>query len=188
MKFELPGALESERTIVRIVERSDCQAIFHVHSNNEVTRFLPYTTWKDMSEADSWYERANANHAAETAMQFVIIEKQSRTVIGTCVLFRFEVASGRAEIGYSLGRDYWGSGYMRESLSILLDYGFEKLSLRRVEAEVDPRNASSGKLLLRLGFTKEGLLRQRWVMKGETKDTEFYGLLRHEWAGKNFSQ
>ena len=52
-----------------------------------------------------------------------------------------------------------------------------------MEAEVDPRNARSAQLLLRLGFTKEGLLRQRWITKGLATDVEVYGLLRHEWPG-----
>jgi [ribosomal protein S5]-alanine N-acetyltransferase len=55
------------------------------------------------------------------------------------------------------------------------------MALRRIEAEVNPLNIASGRLLLRLGFSKEGLLRQRWVVKGEVEDTELYGLLRHEW-------
>jgi RimJ/RimL family protein N-acetyltransferase len=57
------------------------------------------------------------------------------------------------------------------------------MALRRIEAEVDPRNLPSGHLLLRLGFAKEGLLRQRWFIKGEARDTEVFGLLRDEWPG-----
>jgi RimJ/RimL family protein N-acetyltransferase len=70
---------------------------------------------------------------------------------------------------------------MQEALSLLFAFAFDDLSLRRLEAEVDPRNLASDRLLLRLGFTREGVLRERWVTKGEVKDANIYGLLRHEW-------
>ncbi len=54
-------------------------------------------------------------------------------------------------------------------------------SLRRLEDEVDPRNESSARLLAHPGFVKEGLLRERWITKGEVTDVEMFGLLRHEW-------
>jgi len=73
---------------------------------------------------------------------------------------------------------------MREALEALIGCSFGAMGLRRLEAEVDARNRSSARLLQRLGFTKEGLLRQRWVAKGEAKDVEMFGLLRSDWAGR----
>ena len=70
---------------------------------------------------------------------------------------------------------------MHEALTALLGHAFAHMGIRRVEAEVDTRNAASAGLLRRLGFTREGLLRQRWVSKGEAKDVEMFGLLRSEW-------
>ena len=63
----------------------------------------------------------------------------------------------------------------------MLGCAFGEMGLRRIEAEVDTRNLSSIGLLRRLGFQKEGLLRERWVVKGETKSVELHGLLNHEW-------
>src|SRR5258706_2821684 len=134
-----------------------------------------------MTDAQAWLKRMCDLQASGSALQFVAIDKQAERAIGTVLLFRFEEASGRAEIGYTLGRAHWGKGYMPEALAALIDCAFGGMALRRLEAEVDPRNESSGPLLLRLGFTKEGLLRQRWITKGEAIDVEVYGLLRHEW-------
>ena len=72
---------------------------------------------------------------------------------------------------------------MHEALGALVACAFTTMGLRRLEAEVDPRNAASGRLLQVLGFVREGLLRQRWVDRGEAHDVEAYGLLKHEWAG-----
>jgi len=70
---------------------------------------------------------------------------------------------------------------MQEALGALLDCAFGRMGLRRIEAEVDTRNSPSARLLRRLGFTKEGVLRQRWVAKGQARDVEMYGLLGDEW-------
>jgi len=182
MVFAAPPPLQSDRLIVRLVEERDLPALLEIHAVDEVTRFLPYATWQTLADAQAWYERALRHHAEGSALQFVIVAKDSGSVVGTCLLFRFEPASARAEIGYVLGQRYWGCGTMREALATLLAFAFNELSLRRLEAEVDPRNAASDRLLRRLGFKHEGLLRQRWVMKGEVKDANVYGLLRHEWS------
>jgi RimJ/RimL family protein N-acetyltransferase len=70
---------------------------------------------------------------------------------------------------------------MSEALIALLDFAFGTLALRRLEADVDPRNANSLRILGKLGFQREGLLRERWNVAGEIQDTAFYGLLAKEW-------
>lgn len=70
---------------------------------------------------------------------------------------------------------------MQEALRALLGYAFGELNLERIEADVDPRNEASIRTLERLGFKKEGYLRERWKVNGEVQDAIFYGLLRREW-------
>lgn len=70
---------------------------------------------------------------------------------------------------------------MHEALGALISYAFENLALHRLEADIDPRNTASARSLERLGFQREGLLRERWIVAGEVSDTAFYGLLRSEW-------
>lgn len=177
-----PGPIESTRLLLRLVLPSDLPALLVVNGQDEVTKFLPYATWRTMDDAEAWYERTSALQAGGEALQFVIVDKSSGDLIGTSLLFRFEKGSARAEIGYVLGRAYWKRGYMREALRALIGCAFGAMALRRLEAQVDTRNTSSDRLLLDLGFIREGLLRKRWVAKGEEKDVTIYGLLRHEWA------
>jgi len=80
-----------------------------------------------------------------------------------------------------MGRACWGKGYMNEALNALVSHAFEVMRLRRLEADVDPRNAASIRTLERLGFQREGYLRERWHVNGEVQDAIFYGLLRREW-------
>jgi ribosomal-protein-alanine N-acetyltransferase len=146
-----------------------------------VTALLPYATWTSLADGEAWFQRMSGIQATGLAVQFVVVSKATGAAIGTCLLFRYEEASARAEIGYALGRAHWGQGLIREALTALLSHVFGSLAMRRIEAEVNTRNRSSAALLVRLGFTKEGLLRQRWVTKGRAEDFEMYGLLRDEW-------
>lgn len=175
-----PGPIQSERLIVRLVVESDLPSLLDVNSDERVTALLPYATWKSLSDAEGWLQRMRDIEATGLALQFVVVLRATAKAIGTCLLFRFDEGSARAELGYVLGRAHWGKGLMQEALDALLGHAFGSMGLRRIEAEVDVRNAPSSRVLRRLGFTQEGLLRQRWVSKGEVKDVEIYGLLQHE--------
>ena len=181
MPLVAPDPIVSARLVVRPVAESDLAALLAVNGDEQVTGFLPYATWQSIADAEAWYQRMLTLQAGGTALQFVVADRQTDSAIGTCLLFRHDEASARAELGYVMGRSHWGRGCMREALQALMGWAFNGMALRRLEAEVDPRNERSAQLLLRLGFTKEGLLRQRWVTKGVPTDVEVYGLLRHEW-------
>ena len=71
---------------------------------------------------------------------------------------------------------------MSEALSCLIAYAFGELNLNRIEADIDPRNVPSAQILERLGFRREGHLRERWIVAGEVSDTALYGLLQREWS------
>ena len=180
MPLIAPDRIDSARIIVRLLEEADLPSLLEMNSNAEVTALLPYATWNSLADGNAWYDRMRSIEATGTALQFVVVSKSTNMAIGTCLLFRLEEASARAELGYALGRQYWGQGLMREALTELLGAAFGTMGLRRIEAEVNTRNTASATLLGRLGFTKEGLLRKRWVVKGQTEDVELFGLLRGE--------
>jgi RimJ/RimL family protein N-acetyltransferase len=96
-------------------------------------------------------------------------------------LFQIDAANRRAEVGFGLCSEFWRQGYMREALAALVRFAFGTLGLRRLEADVDPRNENSLRLLDRLGFRREGLLRERWNVGDEIQDSAFLGLLAGEW-------
>jgi len=179
--FRTPVVIESTRLIVRPVTAADLPALLAVNGDDEVTRFLPYASWRSLADAQLWFERMSILGARGESCQYVIVERTSGLAIGTCLLFRYEEGSGRAEVGYVLGRQYWRQGLMSEALAALVGSAFTNLELRRLEAEVDPLNLGSRRLLEKTGFMPEGLLRKRWVDKGAAHDTIIYGLLRDEW-------
>jgi [ribosomal protein S5]-alanine N-acetyltransferase len=184
MAFAAPPPIHTARLTVRIAEERDLPNLLAFNVDDEVTRYLPYATWQNMNDAQAWYRRMKGMQEAGGTLQFVIVDRASAAAIGTCLLFKYDQASARAELGYVLSRAYWGSGTMREALTGLIDHAFGPMALRRLEAEIDPRNTASAALLQRLGFMQEGLLRQRWFTKGALSDSGLYGLLRDDWLSR----
>jgi ribosomal-protein-alanine N-acetyltransferase len=83
----------------------------------------------------------------------------------------------RAEIGYAMKPEYWGNGYMYEALAKVINFGFNEFCLHSIEANVNPANASSIKLLEKLGFKKEAYFREDYLYNGKFLDTAIYSLL-----------
>ncbi len=105
-------------------------------------------------------------------------------MIGTCTLHRIEPEHRRAELGYILRRDHWGRGLASEALTALCNHAFGTLRLHRLEADIDPRNAGSIRLVERLGFKWEGHLRQRYFVADDIQDSAIYGLLATDWRSR----
>ncbi|HSV71076.1 MAG TPA: GNAT family N-acetyltransferase [Methylibium sp.] len=175
--------IESPRLTLRPVVGADLADLLAVNGDPEVTRFLPYTTWRSMDDAVAWLGRMEALATAGTGQQLVVERRSDAKVIGTVLLFKHDEPSRRVELGYALGRADWGQGCMREALGALCTRAFASGQLRRLEAEVNPANRASCRLLESLGFALEGRLRQRWVAQGVAYDTRLYGLLADDGHG-----
>lgn len=178
--LEIPS-LGTERLTLRPLVAGDAAALFIVFSDTEVMRYWSTPPWETMEQASRYVASANEGLAKGATLRFGIELVETGELIGQVALYSFDQQNRRCDVGYALGRAYWGQGYLSEALAILLEHGFHALDLNRIEADIDPRNAASAKALTRLGFQREGLLRERWIVGGEVCDTEFYGLLRSDW-------
>lgn len=179
-----PPTLRTRRLVLRRLEERDEEALFAIFSNPEVMRYwnrLPYT---DRAEARDLVARAREGAADGSFYQWGITRAEDDIVIGTGTLFQIDLTHRRAEIGYALARDAWGHGYMNEALTALVEHAFETLGLHRLEADADPRNGASVRALERLGFRREGTMRERWQVGGEISDGAIFGLLRPEWRAR----
>lgn len=173
--------LTADRVSLRKLDESDKTALFAMFSHPEVMRYWSRPAMTEMGQAEVLLQQIHTDYETGNSLPLAIERSSDHAFVGNCTLHHFHEASRRAEIGYALARPFWGQGYMHEALQTLLTYAFERLDLNRVEADIDPRNASSARSLERLGFRKEGHLRERWIVNGEVSDTGFYGLLRSDW-------
>lgn len=169
------------RLKLRWISNDDVDALFEVFSNAEVMRYWSTPPLADRDAAVDLVNEIHDSFQRQVMLKWGVARLADDKVIGTTTLYNLDFSNRRAEVGYALGHDYWGQGYMQEALQALLGYAFETLDLRRLEADVDPRNKASIQTLERLGFQREGFLRERWEVAGEIQDALFYGLLRPEW-------
>lgn len=89
-----------------------------------------------------------------------------------------------AELGYWIGKPYWNKGYCTEAAKEVLWYGFEKLDLNRIQARHMPKNPASGRVMEKIGMTREGVLRQSLKRFGEFEDAILYSILQEEYEPK----
>jgi RimJ/RimL family protein N-acetyltransferase len=175
--------LDAPRVRLRWLTASDVDGVFAVFSDPRMMRYWSTPAMTERAEADALIRRIHEHFGSKFGFQWGVERKSDGQLLGTCTLFHIDAKNLRAELGYCLASAYWSQGYMREALTALLDFSFASLRLRRLEADVDPRNENSLRILDKLGFTREGLLRERWNVDGEIQDTAFLGLLAKEWRG-----
>ena len=173
--------IETPRVRMRWLEESDLDALYAIFSDTRSMRFWSSPAMTERQQVVDLLARIHEGFRARTLFQWGLERREDARIIGTTTLFHLDAGNARAEIGYYLGSEHWGKGYMQEALTALVRFAFGELKLRRIEADVDPRNAASLKSLDRLGFKQEGLLRERWNVADEIQDTLFFGLLAHEW-------
>ena len=97
-----------------------------------------------------------------------------------CVGLILNTRDCRAELGYWVGRPYWGLGHGRAAAAEMVAYGFDVLGLARIHAKVIPSNLASGRICRALGMRHEGRLRQDFIRWGQSFDLDLYGILRAE--------
>jgi RimJ/RimL family protein N-acetyltransferase len=187
-EFRMPSftdlTLRTPRLRLRAPVPADTDALFALRSDPVVQRYGSHPPWTDRQAAVDWIARTTRALASGEHAQFAITRHGDDVLIGSCTLYGIDAQSRRAELGYALSPAEWGRGYANEAVTALLDWGFDALALHRVEADIDPRNTPSARALERLGFTREGHLRERWIVGGEICDSWIYGLLATEWKAR----
>lgn len=169
--------IETERLILRALVEDDARDLFGIFSDHDVMKYWNSSPWVSIDEARLFIANSVQAMNSNTEVTLGIYLKSTGQLLGKIMLFNYAKESRRAEIGFGVSRNFWGKGIVLEAGTALIEYAFKNLQLRRIEAEIDPDNISSGKALERLGFVKEGFLRQRWEVNGIVSDSAIYGLL-----------
>jgi len=160
---------------LRLAEKEDYPLLAEWVNKLEV--FGEYNPVHQMSRAD--VEKIFDGPHEE---KWFIIEKKDGAKIGFIAHFYVLHPAGRQlEIGYSLLPNERGKGYCSEAVKILTDYLFLSKDTERIQAQTDPRNLASQKVLEKAGFRREGTLRKSFFMRGEWRDDYIYSILREDW-------
>jgi RimJ/RimL family protein N-acetyltransferase len=174
--------LQGPRVQLRMLRAGDVPQLYAQFCDPKVMRYWSRPPLMRIEEAQTLFEELERGVGSGEFAQWAIARRSDDLMIGSCALFAHQQVHRRAAIGYALASAHWGHGYAHEALRLALDHAFGMLELHRVEADVDPRNVASTRLLEKLGFVREGVLRERWHVSGEIQDSAIYALLARDYA------
>jgi len=171
--------IETDRLILREVKLSDAPAMHFMRSDPAILDFMDRDPDANLEVTEKFIEKSTEDRLANNGINWGISLKTDATLIGDVGIWRLDKAHHRGEIGYRLHTAHQGKGIMTEALSAVLDFGFQQIGLHSIEANVNPKNEKSSKLLKRLGFRKEALFTENYFYNGQFLDSEIYSLLEN---------
>ena len=175
--FKSFPVLESDRLQFRDFVSSDAEDLFFIRSNDQIMEYMDTDKHSTILESDSLILQIAQSFKNKTGISWAIVEKSSNIVIGYFGFWRIMREHCRAEIGFALKPDFWGKGYMTETLNTLIEFGFNSLKLHSIEANVNPANENSKQLLEKNGFKQEAHFRENYFFNGKFIDSIIYSIL-----------
>ena len=170
--------LETVHLVLRALRMEDAGFIFKEWGDPVVTYYMrDEEPLKTREQAEEMLRPLQTPEKMPDFRWWGIEIKAEGHLIGTCGYCRWDKQHHHAEIGYDLWPDYWGQGLMPEALRALLRFGFKDMDLNRVEATTHTENERSQRVLAKLGFRREGLLREYYCRDGIYNDQVQFSLL-----------
>lgn len=173
--------LHTARLRLRAFTKADTDAIFALQSNPRVLLYWDSPPWKTRAQAERFIEVCGRIEQEGSGARLAIERAADGVFIGWCCLIQWNRDYRSAKIGYCLNEVAWHQGFATEAAGAVLQWAFDTLDLNRVQAETDTRNTASSRVLEKLGFVREGTLREDCIVDGEISDSWVYGLLGREW-------
>ncbi len=184
MKPAVPiPTLETERLRLRPFTFDDEAAVFALVSDPEIARFVRFEAHRTPAETRAFLELVIEHYRRSDPFAWAIVRREDERLIGSCGFVSKDAQRTSAEIGYWLGKPYWGKGYAVEAARALVRFGFEQMNLERVEAKCFVENRAGQRVIEKLGMKFEGTDRSE-VIKGEYPELNMYGISREDWRGK----
>ncbi|MRG93642.1 GNAT family N-acetyltransferase [Polyangium spumosum] len=177
--------LETPRLVLRELVPADVETIFRIQSNPKVVRYFGRPAMTTIAEAEAKLGLVFDAMRDGTGVRWGLSVKEGGALAGTCGFWRWDKDHRHAEIGYELAPEFWGKGLMVEALRPILRFGFTRMELHRVEANIDPANQASRRVLEKLGFKRDALMRENWLYDGKFTDSAIYGLLDREYLNQD---
>jgi ribosomal-protein-alanine N-acetyltransferase len=169
--------LSTNRLSLSRITNEDAEEIFFQRSDKRMLRYLDRDPVRSIDEAIQWIKMIDNGINNDEYIAWGITLKHEPKLIGTITFWNIKKEHYRAEIGYALHPDQQGQGIMNEAMSTVLDFGFRNMRLHSVEANVDPANTASIRLLERNNFVREAYHRENYYYGGKFLDSAIYSLL-----------
>ncbi|MEU3401118.1 GNAT family N-acetyltransferase [Streptomyces filamentosus] len=179
---ELPTPeLHTARLRLRPFTDADAAPLYALHGSAHMMRYWDSPPWSEPARAQRFLAVCRRIEEEGTGARVAVDRLSDGAFLGWCGLTGWDPDFRSASLGYAFDADAWGRGYATETAHAVLRWAFDTLDLNRVQAETDTRNAASARVLEKLGFVREGTLREDCVVDGVVSDSWVFGLLRREW-------
>jgi ribosomal-protein-alanine N-acetyltransferase len=174
----LSEIIETERLILRPVDLQDVKDVLAYATDVEWARYLPVPQPYTRRDAKEFVAGQLLLDREKNPSWAIVLDG---VVIGGINL-RMDFDNHACELGYSVARKHWGKGLATEAARSVIDAAFQFLpDLNKIRAMADLRNVASQRVMEKVGMTREGVMRQNRLFRGEHVDEVWYGLLRGEW-------
>lgn len=174
--------IEAERLVLRRITLADAKGMYrNWASDPEVTKFLMWPPHESVEVTKEVIAFWAVQYAKPDFYQWVIEWKESSDVIGTITVMNVDESIMAMEIGYCIGRAFWGKGIVKEALQAVTQFLFEEVGVNRITAKHDVENPNSGKVMEKCGMRYEGTLRQACRSNRGLFDYALYAILRSDW-------
>ncbi len=178
--FETFPQLESERLFYKQFQEDDAETLFEIRANNEVMEYMDSYPEPDILSMKEKIKEMNLSFHMKLGINWAIFEKLSSKMIGYFGIWKLDRDNCRGEIGYALSPDFWGKGFMGETFKTIIPFGFQKLHLHSFEANVNPLNMNSIRILEKQCFKKEAYFRENYLFDGKFIDSIIYSILESD--------
>lgn len=173
--------LETERFILRKVSLSDAEDMYEYSKDENVTKYLTWSPHPDKYYTIDYIKFVQRKYKTGEFRDWAVIDKASGKMIGTCGFTSVDLLNKKAEIGYVYNPEFWGSGIATEVLLKVIEFGFSRLELNRIEGRFMVENTSSRRVMEKCGMTFEGVLRENLLIKGKYRDIGVCAILLSEY-------
>ena len=170
--------IETERLILRKISMNDVKDIHTYASNPEVSKYVFWDYHRSLSATEDYVSFINELYENGKIAPWGIEYKKDGKLIGTVDFVSWQPQHKTAEIGYALSREYWGKGIATEATKELINFGFNKMDLVRIQAKCLVENVGSEKVMEKAGMKFEGILRKFIFVKGSHYDVKMYSIVK----------
>lgn len=175
VQFTQFPTLHTPRLLLREIVPTDAEAIFKMRSDERVMRYVGRPPQKDISEAQQMIATYQQGYQQNESVNWAICLRENPAwQIGTIGFWKMDKVNHRTEIGYTLSADYWRQGIMDEAMTAAIEYCFKVLNFHSIEANTDPENDASGRILEKHGFVQEAYFRENFYFEGKFLDSRIY--------------
>ena len=169
--------IETERLTLRRITLTDIPFVFSVRSDAEIMKYIDKPLAKSEADVMPLFEQMETALAANLGISWILVLKETAQPVGQIGFWRIDRENHRAEVGYILSKAFFGKGLGSEALKLALTYGFTTLKFHSIEANVNPENLASNRILEKQGFVREAYFRENFYYNGKVLDTAIYSLL-----------